>query len=246
MLLTLLKMNTLKTHFTLVINVIILLSLSIIFFACNKKNDPAPGKTQLSIVQAVSDTYIYEFDFKIDGQKFNKAPLAYESLLPYAEINAGKQEFSVTLKNDHAVLFKSAVDLRKDRFYTVFISSVAGYPVKPLFLITQEDPTATDNNFAKIRFINLSRDAGAVNLSISNGSSPLFTKLQFREATVFKTVTPGQELSFEVKEDAQPAILATLEKVKIEKGKIYTLYVKGLKNGTTANTKLSLSMISNN
>jgi hypothetical protein len=111
------------------------------FFSCksNKKDDPTPEKSYLYVVQAAPGPH--EFYFKINGQQFSKSSLAYENVLPYLKISSGKQEFSVKLKGNDNVFFKSAVDLKNDQFYTAFITSAQGTPVKPLLVITQDDVT---------------------------------------------------------------------------------------------------------
>jgi hypothetical protein len=74
--------------------------------------------------------------------------------------------------------------------------------------------------------VNLSPDVGSVDLSIS-GKAPLFTKLPFRESTAFMAITPGEAVNFDIKENSKPDILVTRANVRIEKGKIYTMFVKG-------------------
>jgi hypothetical protein len=238
-------MKLLKNNFVTFLKIVVLLlSISTIFFSCssNKKDEPTPNKSYLYVVQVAPGPH--EFYFRINGQQFSKSSLAYENVLPYLQISPGKQEFSVSLKQDDQIFFKSAVDVSKDQFYTAFITSMQDLPVKPLLVITQDDVTPPTIDKAKIRLVNLSPNVGSVDLSIS-GKAPLFTKLPFRGATAFAEISPGEAISFDIKENLSPDILATRANVRIEKGKIYTLFVKGLKGGITANTKLALDILNN-
>ncbi|NOW96145.1 DUF4397 domain-containing protein [Mucilaginibacter sp. SG564] len=212
------------------------------FTACKKnKSDDTPGKSNLSVVDASAGTW--QLDFKINGVKYNQAPLKYDTVLPYASVTAGSQTFSISLKNESRVLINASVNLRKDRYYTAFIASLKELPYAPLFVITQEDLTPV-NDKARVRFINVGADTKPVNLYVSGTDAALFEQLPFREATLFKTLPAGEHYNFQIKENAQAAAIATLNDVKLENGKLYTVYVKGFKSDNTSIGKLKLSIIS--
>ncbi|MEN0055075.1 MAG: DUF4397 domain-containing protein [Mucilaginibacter sp.] len=227
-----------------IVAVLLPIIIAISFIACKKKNDtPAPDTSNLAIVDASVGGW--QLDFRINGQKYNQQALRYDTILPYTSVTAGAQGFSLTAAdNAFRVLISSPVNLRKDHYYTVFIGSLKELPYAPLFVITQEDLTPADDK-AKVRLINVGADTQPVNLYVSGMDTPLFVQLPFREATLFKTIDAGDHYNFQIRESAQAAAIASINDVKLEKGKLYTIYVKGFKSDDTAAGKLKLGLISN-
>jgi hypothetical protein len=195
----------------------------------------------LSIVDASAGTW--QLDFKINGVKYNQKALKYDTVLPYASVSAGSQTFSISLKDESRVLVNASVNLRKDHYYTAFISSLKDLPYTPLFVITQEDVTPV-NDKARVRFINVGADTKPVNLYVSGMDAPLFEQLPFREATLFKTLPAAEHYNFQIKENARGEAIAILNDVKLENSKLYTVYVKGFKSDNTSIGKLKLGIIS--
>ena len=235
---TVLSKYFIRAFITVLLGIIISTS----FTACKKNNnDDSPGKSNLAIVDASAGTW--QLDFKINGAKYNQNALKYETVLPYASVTAGSQTFSISLKDESRVLVNAKVNLRKDHYYTAFITSLKELPYTPLFVITQEDVTPV-NDKARVRFINLGADTKPVNLYVSGADAPLFEQLPFREATLFKTLPAAEHYGFQIKENAQAAATAVLNDVKLENGKLYTVYVKGFKSDNTSTGKLKLGIIS--
>lgn len=236
-------MTIISKHFvSKIITALLAVIISTSFIACKKNNnDDSPGKSNLSVVDASAGTW--QLDFKINGVKYNQKALKYDTVLPYASVTAGSQTFSISLKDESRVLVNAPVNLRKDHYYTAFMTSLKELPYTPLFVITQEDVTPV-NDKARVRFINLGADTKPVNLYVSGVDAPLFEQLPFREATLFKTLAAGEHYNFQIKENAQAAAIAVLNDVKLENGKLYTVYVKGFKSDNTSTGKLKLGIIS--
>jgi hypothetical protein len=110
--------------------------------------------------------------------------------------------------------------------------------------LVEDDLTAPAADKANVRFVNMSPDAGNLDLAITGQTTPLFAKTAFKGATKFVAVAPGAELNFQINENTKTDVLAKVEKIKIEKGKIYTIWAKGLKAATDS-TKLALGVITN-
>jgi hypothetical protein len=147
----------------------------------------------------------------------------------------------VTKKDSTRILAKSTLLLTNGKAYSLFIADV---PSKAAFTLVEDDLTSPAADKANLRFINMSPDAGNLDLAVTGQAAPLFTKTLFKGVTAFSAITPGSEINFEIRENAKTEVLAKIEKVKIEKGKIYTIWAKGLKAANDT-TKLSLAVITN-
>lgn len=178
-------------------------------------------------------------DFIVDGQKVNGKTFTYTNDLGYFGAYPGSRLFGVTKKDSVRYLTTANVNLQSGVFYSAFIIDVLP---TPKILLVQDDLKAPDAEKAKVRFINLSPDAPALDLAINGQSTTLFNGKAFKDVSPFISIDPSENYTFEIREGA--SVTATLPATKIEKGKIYTLWAKGLKS-TTDSTKFGLSILSN-
>lgn len=217
------------------------LTLASIFSSCKKddKDLPIPTKPNLAIVHAAPG--IPELTFYVDDVKTNTKALTYNTLLDYAPIKTGKRAFSITKKDATEVIVKSTFDLASNKSYSVFIADKTANAL----VLVEDDLSAPAADKAKVRFINLSPDAGLLDLNITGKTEALFSKKAFKEATAFVNTDPGAEISFEIRENGKTDVLATLPKIKVEKGKVYTIWAKGLKTGPKDETQLGIGIMTN-
>jgi hypothetical protein len=217
----------------------VLLSGAVMLSSCSKDNN-APVTLPAGLAIAHVSPGSPEYTFKLNGTKVNIKALTYGTVNPYGALQPGSYEFSITKKDSARVITKSTVEVKSDQAYSVYIADV---PSKATFVLTEDDLSAPAADKAKIRFVNLSPDAASLDLSVT-GKAVLFSKTAFKGSTAFTAVDPGAEVGFEIKENTGTTVLATLPKVKVEKGKIYTILAKGLKAATDS-TKLALGVITN-
>jgi hypothetical protein len=218
-----------------------LLALVLTFTACNKDNGntPEPGVAGLAIVHAAPGSP--ELSFKVNGTKSNLKALTFGTSINYGSIIVGTYTLTVTKKDSTKVLATSSSSFKYGKSYSLFIADV---PTKTSLTLIEDDLTAPAADKANVRFVNMSPDGSSLDLSIAGQPAPLFTKTPFKAATAFIAVTPGSEVNFQISENTKTDVLAKIEKIKIEKGKIYTIWAKGLKAATDS-TKLSLAVITN-
>jgi hypothetical protein len=79
-------------------------------------------------------------------------------------------------------------------------------------------------------------------LGIAGTDAPLFTAKAFKEFTTFSNIAPNDSYTFELKQGG--TVKASLPAVKIQKGKIYTIWAKGLSSKTDS-TGVGLSVMTN-
>lgn len=168
-------------------------------------------------------------------------PLTYNTVIGYGDIKAGATEFSFTKKDGTEVLAKISGTIKLSSSYTLIVGDKSP---KTSLVLVEDDLSAPAADKAKVRFANLSPDAAVLDLYVSGKTDAGVSKKAFKDVSGFINVDPGAEVKFEIKENGKTDVLATLDKYKVEKGKIYTIWAKGLKDATDA-TKLGIEVMTN-
>ena len=74
-----------------------------------------------------------------------------------------------------------------------------------------------------------------------DGSPAIITNLSFKNYSDAIFVDYGNNITFQVREHVTAKLAASLPNIKIEEGKIYTIYVSGLKSAND-DTKLGVAI----
>jgi hypothetical protein len=178
----------------------------------------------LSLVQASPTTE--KLDVYIDNTRASIDDFVFGNKMDYLRAYSGDRTVTVTKKGLTTRLTSDVVKMVPDSAYTVFVVD----KFEAIDLLTLRDDLATPAaGKAKIRFVNLSPDGGALNLAINGVATDLVDNKAFKEFSAFLPVDAAESITFNVKNKANGAVEATISAVKIEAGKIYTIYAKGLK-----------------
>lgn len=231
--------TTLKNFGTSTKIICALFALTLFLSACKKDwgNSDTITIAGIGFVHASPGTGA--LNFIVDNQKANNKEFNYTNDLGYFGIYPGTKLFGITKKDSLKYLSTANVSLQSGLFYSAFVIDVLP---APKILVVEDDLTAPATGKAKIRFINLSPDATALDLAVEGTSTALVTAKAYKEASAFISIDPSASYNFQIKESN--TVTATLPATKIEAGKIYTLWAKGLKSKTDS-TKFGLSIITN-
>ena len=131
--------------------------------------------------------------------------------------------------------------MKQGGFYSAFVVDTLK---STKIVLVEDDLKAPEADKAKVRFINLSPGSTSLDLAVEGNATALFTAKAFKEFTPFTSINPSESYTFQVKEAGSATVKATLPAVKIEKGKIYTIWAKGLSSKTDS-TKFGLSVMTN-
>jgi len=176
-------------------------------------------------------------DLLVDNQKVNQQPLTFPQNTGYLSVNAGTRNVKVNVAGTTTTVINANLPLEANRNYSVFaIDSVS----KISALVTIDDLTAPAAGKAHVRFIHLSPNAPAVDVSVVGQAAGqgLFTNRTFN-----KTITAAQQaftpvdagtVNLEVRVAGTTTVALNLPNVRLDAGKIYTVFAKGFLGGEGA------------
>jgi len=125
-------------------------------------------------------------------------------------------------------------------YYSLFISGKKD-ALNSLMVADDLSPTTPGN--AKIRFINLSPDAPALDFKI-NDDNIVASNKKFKEYTGFQELKAG-DYNAVIKSHTGNSANQPFD-LKVEDGKIYTIWAKGLVNTTVEEEKFGYSILVHN
>lgn len=225
------NLKTIFKTFTAVVAV------SVIFAACSKDRYEPQQVAGLSVINAFAAPD--SLDFYIDQTKANKKALKFNSKIDYLNLFPGNRALTITKRGSNKALASERFNLVSGVGYSIFVLDTLNTNTKK-YLLTEDDLSAPAADKAKVRFINLSKDAPALSLRINGKDADLFTNKAFYESTTFAAVDPGASITFNI--NAANTLKTTLPNVKIEAGKIYTIYAKGTSTATIDSLKLGAAI----
>jgi hypothetical protein len=217
------------------------LTLSTVMLSCTKDQDyvPAPDVSGLNVIQASPTAE--KLDFLVDNTVATKSDFTFTNKIGYLNVLSGTRKVTVSKKGTTVPIFSSSFTFKPQTAYSLFI---VGKLDTAKFLILKDSASLPPSGKANIRFVHLSPDAEGLSLNILGKTENLFPAKLYRQYTTFVTVDAGDKVSFNIK-DAAGNIVSTLVDAKIEQGKSYTIWVKGLK-AATDDTKLGVAIFTHN
>ena len=219
-------MKTLTNLKTVAKPTFLLVILSITLFGCLKKLDEVPQASISGLSLIHASPTVEKFDIYLNQTKVNSTDFSFTNKIDYVNAYSGNRQVSLANKNASGFRKSESFTLKPQAAYSLF---VIGKIDDIGFLFLNDTLTNPPVGKAKIRFVNLSPDAGALNLAIDGATADLVIDKLFKESSTFKIVDKAERVTFNIKNKTTGAIETTLTNVKIEDGKIYTLWVKGLK-----------------
>jgi hypothetical protein len=188
----------------------------------------------LNVVNATGDT----LNYFINGTRQNNAssmfPGGYTLYLP---VPAGTQNYQFKKSGSPIVLFGLPLTLKDSTYNSLYIT---GETAGGAFHIVDTLLVDTALNMCTIRFVNASPDAG--NLNVTVGDTVNFKNRPFKSCSAFAATGSGRK---EVKIYQTGNNTAKVDTtITFQPNKAYTLFSKGLLNGT-GNSKFNVGVIRN-
>lgn len=200
-------------------------TLSLGLLSCSKNTDYEPVDISgLSIIHASPTTE--KLNVYVDNGLATFNEFSFGSKVDYLNAYSGNRKFDITKAGTNTSLKTEQLTLEPQIGYSLFVVDKLEN-IK--FLLIKDDLTKPATGKARIRFVNLSPDAGALSLAINGQTTDLFTNKAFKEYSTFENIDAADKVTFNVKNATTNELETSLADIKIESGKIYTIYAKGLK-----------------
>ncbi len=204
--------------------------------ACSKRVDQAPIDLSGFAIIHASPTE-EKLDLYVESSKANLSDFAFGNKIDYLNALSGTRKIMVTKKGSATPLKTKDIELKPQVGYSFFIIN----KLEEIdFLNLEDNLSVPANGKAKVRFINLSPDAGELDLYLNNATEAMSSNKAYKAYSDFIEVD-ASKVSFKIKTHQSDEEEALLQDVELEAGKIYTVWVKGLK-ANTDELKLSLSV----
>lgn len=178
-------------------------------------------------------------DLYLDGNKVNSAAMDFGTYYSYSALTPGERTFSFTEFSETGELAEFTGTFEENRTYSLFL---AGELEDAEIIVLTDTANSPASNKAYLRIINLSPDAGSVDLFANE--DPVTTGIEFKEATEFKNVDPGN-VDIEILDTNTDAVLTTIADAPLTSGFYYTLILRGYREVTTGDTKLTAQLVAN-
>ena len=177
-------------------------------------------------------------DISVDGRQVNR--LEFTDYTGYLNFYTGDRNFKINSFNATNSLVDTTVNFVDGGFYSVFIvNNLTNVET----LAVRDSSSVPAEGKAKVRFINLSPDAPALDVAANGG--PLFTGSAFKTPSEFIEVD-AKESSFIISAAETTDELVSVSDVNLRPGKFYTIIVRGYTNPPAGNNNaLSVEVINN-
>lgn len=152
----------------------------------------------------------------------------------------GVNVFSVFIENNNNPILTKSLEFTNGKSYTVFITDTL--PKLNAVSVLDAPITAPGKDSVRLRFANMSSDAGPLDLYIRGKEKPVAENITYGSATIFMNVLKAEEVIFEVKPARQNTVIAVSNKINLLSGEFYTLMTSGY-SGTKDAGHIRLSLV---
>ncbi|MEJ2905298.1 DUF4397 domain-containing protein [Pedobacter panaciterrae] len=206
-----------------VLFVFLMITLAIMLFSsCKKEAADTTGLSSLTIINASPTLATY--NAYLDGTKVIESALPFGGVIPYATLTEGDHTLKFTAESDLTALLSKTIAIETNKAYSFFVinknENMDG-------LLISDTPDAYSTEKAFIRFVNLSPDAPALDLSLNNDTTNLVTDKSYKAVSSFTEITPGT-YSLDTKNAAEGTVMSTLSSTVLTAGQYYTVMAIGL------------------
>lgn len=218
--------------------VVLALFATITFSACEKDDDPVQGK--VLVVHASPDAP--GVDLLVDDAKVNSSALTFPNNTGYLNVEAGSRNFKVNAAGTSTSVINADATIDPNTNYSLFainrLSTIEA-------LLVVDDLTAPAAGKAHVRFIHLSPDAPAVDVTLTNGTI-VFGNTAFKSGTAFTPLDAGT-YNLQARVAGTSTVALDIPNVTLAAGKIYTVFARGFLTPPAGNTNpLGVTIIANN
>lgn len=219
---------------------IVLAALPILMISCSDDDNPTNPTAKANVMVVHASPNAPAVDLLVDNAVAGSG-LAFPSNTAYLPVDAGTRNVKVNVAGTSTTVINADLPLTASTNYTVFaVDSVS----KISTVVLTDNLAAPAAGKAHVRFVHLSPNAPAVNITLTNGTI-VFGNRAFKQGTDFTPLDAGT-YDLQVRDAAtNNAVVLNLPGITLAAGKIYTVFAKGFLGGVTAQA-LGAQIIVNN
>jgi hypothetical protein len=195
--------------------------------SCSDDDNPTAPASKAKVLVVHASPNAPAVDLLVDGQSAGSG-LTFPNNTGYLEVSSGTRNVKVNVAGTSTTVINANLDLTSNTFYTVFaVDSVS----KISTVVLADNLTLPAAGKAHVRFVHLSPNAPAVNITLTDGTI-VFGNKAFKQATDFTPLDAGT-YNLQVRDAAtNSAVVLNLNGIALQAGKIYTVFAKGFLGGT--------------
>lgn len=216
-------------------------ALVLVMSSCLDDDDPQNQVTPVAYVAIYhASPNAPELDVIVDERPVNR--LEFTDYTGYLNFYTGERNFKINPFNASNSLVDTTITFSDGAFYSLFI--VNDLPNVEA-LAVRDSASAPSEGKAKVRFINLSPDAGTLEVTANDEDSSLFNAVEFKKPSTFVEVDAASS-SFVLRPAGGSDELVKVSDINLRPGRFYTILARGFANPPTGNNnELSLEVITN-
>lgn len=197
------------------------------FNACSDDDNtivtPTVQKANVQVVHASPDAP--GVDLLVDNTVVG-TNLTFPNFTSYLEVNAGTRNIKVNVTGTSTTAIQANLNFEANKNYSVFaVNNVAS--IEPL--VIEDNLSAPASGKAHVRFIHLSPNAPAVDITTTTGAV-VFSNYSFKGYSAFTPLDAGT-YNLQVRLAGTSTVVLDLPGIALANGKIYTVFAKGLVGG---------------
>ena len=165
----------------------------------------------------------------VDNIVVNSAALTFPNNTGYIDVNAGTRNIKVNASGTSTTVIEADLTLEANKNYSIFATDILSN-ISPI--VIEDDLSAPAAGKAHVRFIHLSPDAPAVDITLTDGTV-VFSNASFQDFTSFTPLDAGS-YDLQVRAAGTSTVVLTLPTITVSDGMIYTVFAKGLLSNLAA------------
>jgi len=207
------------------------------FSSCEKSDDPQsdfPINTlaYVSVVHASPRTG--SIDIALDKNRLNLNFFNYSDRVAYFNAYTGSRTFYAYKKGSNDTLVAKNILLLPQKNYTIFIVDTMN---KIDAVLVRDSSRAPGADSVRIRFANMSPDAGNLDLYLKGNNTPIASNVPYKTASEFISLKAANTVELEVRETGKGSVLEKTQTVNLVNGNYYTVWASGFQSSTALESR---------
>lgn len=199
-----------------------------IFVGCSDDDNPTGPENQTATANVLTVHASPDapgVDLLVDSE-IAGSNLTYPNNTGYLAVPEGNRNVKVNVTGTSTTVIEANLPLKAGINYSVFATNYVS-ELSPL--VIEDNLTAPAAGSAHARFIHLSPNAPAVDITLTDGTV-VFGNIKFQEYTDFAPL-PAASYDLQVRLSGTSTVVLELPGITLSEGKIYTVFAKGFVNG---------------